>query len=126
MANGQLRTVIHQLRRLVGGRSGCTLTDAQLLEEYIIPRDEAALEILVWRHGTMVLNLCQRVLHDTHEAEDAFQATFLVFARKAGSIGKREAIGSWLYKVAYRIALRLRAKAVKRGETEPADDLPTP
>ncbi len=65
------------------------MTDAQLLENFVIRRDEAAFEVLVWRHGTMVLSLCQRVLHDTHEAEDAFQAAFLVFARKAGSIGKQ-------------------------------------
>src|SRR5438093_12296596 len=100
MATGELRTVISQLRRLVGRKSGCTLTDAQLLEAFVTRRDEASFEVLVWRHGTMVLSLCQRVLRDSHEAEDAFQATFLVFARKAAAIGKREAVGSWLYKVA--------------------------
>jgi RNA polymerase sigma factor (sigma-70 family) len=114
-----------QLGRLVGRRSGCTLTDAQLLENFVSRRDEASFEVLVWRHGAMVLSLCRRVLHDRHEAEDAFQAAFLVFARKAGSIGKRQAVGGWLYRVAYRVALRLRARAARRGAREaPAEDLP--
>jgi RNA polymerase sigma factor (sigma-70 family) len=125
MADGRLRTVINQLRRLMGRQTGCALTDSQLLENYTARRDDASFEVLVWRHGTMVLSLCQRVLRDSHDAEDAFQATFLVFARKAGSIGKRDAVASWLYKVAYRIALRLRARTVKQHEREePADDLP--
>ena len=76
----------------------------------------------------MVLNLCRRILHDEHQAEDAFQATFLVFVRKAGSIGKRQSVGSWLYKVAYRVAHRLRAKLAKqpeqRAEMDVLDDLP--
>lgn len=125
MASGQLRSVINQLRRLIGRDSGCTLTDAQLIEDFVVRRDEASFEVLVWRHGTMVLNLCQRVLRDSHEAEDAFQATFLVFARKAGSIGKSEAVGCWLYKVAYRVALRVRARAARRnGQEEPVAELP--
>jgi RNA polymerase sigma factor (sigma-70 family) len=125
MAGGQLRAVISELRRLIGGRGGCTLTDAQLLEDFVTRGDQASFEVLVWRHGTMVLSLCQRVLRDTHEAEDAFQATFLVFARKAGSIARRAAVGSWLYKVAYRVALRVRARAERRGAwEEAADDLP--
>ena len=57
-----------------------------------------------------IANLCRHILHDEHQAEDAFQAAFLVFVRKAGSIGKRESVSSWLYKVAYRVAYRLRAK----------------
>jgi RNA polymerase sigma factor (sigma-70 family) len=127
MANGQIRADLGQLCRIIGRRSGCTLTDAQLLENFVAQRDEASFEVLVWRHGTMVFNLCRRVLHDAHDAEDAFQAAFLVFARKAGSIGRGESVGSWLYKVAYRIALRLRSRTAKRsGFQEPADDLPAP
>ena len=113
MADGQLRAVIGQLRRLIGGQGGSSLSDAQLLEAFVSRRDEAAFEVLVWRHGTMVFNLCQRILHDAHQAEDAFQATFLVFVRKAGSIGKRESLGSWLYKVAFRIACRAKAKSAR-------------
>jgi RNA polymerase sigma factor (sigma-70 family) len=125
MASGQLRAAISQLRRLSGRATGCRLTDAQLLDNFVSRRDEASFEVLVWRHGTMVLNLAHRVLRDPHEAEDAFQAAFLVFARRAGSIGNREAVGSWLYKVAYRVALRARARAARRrGREEPADELP--
>jgi len=125
MANTQLRGVVNQLRRIVGRRCGSTLTDAQLLEDFVSRRDQASFEVLVWRHGAMVLSLCQRILRDSHEAEDAFQAAFLIFARKAKSIGKRAAVGSWLYKVAYRVALRLRAKAARRDTWEQAaDDLP--
>jgi RNA polymerase sigma factor (sigma-70 family) len=127
MANGQLRAAVNQLRHLMGRQRGCTLTDAQLLEDFVNRRDEAAFEVLVWRHGIMVLTLCQRVLRNSHEAEDAFQATFLVLARKAASIGKREAVGSWLYKVAYRVALNLRARAVPcDARQELVEDLPAP
>ncbi len=125
MAAGRLHTVIGQLRRLIGHQSGCQLTDAQLLDDFVGRRDEASFEVLVWRHGTMVLELCRRILRDDHEAEDAFQATFLVLARKAGSIGKRESVGSWLYKVAYRVALRARARG-NRGPDELPADLPAP
>jgi RNA polymerase sigma factor (sigma-70 family) len=124
MAGGQLHTVISHLRRLIGRENGCTLMDAQLLDDFVLRRDEASFEVLVWRHGSMVLELCRRVLRDEHEAEDAFQAVFLVFARKASSIGKRESVGSWLYKVAYRIALRARARRVAAlARQEPAADL---
>lgn len=126
MAGKQLRAVVGQLRRLLGRDGGCTLTDSHLLDDFVNRKDEAAFEVLVWRHSTMVLSLCERILHDSHDAEDAFQATFLVFARKAGSIGKGEAVGSWLYKVAYRVALRLRAKTTRSGNPEPIDDLPAP
>ncbi len=125
MADGQLNTVIGQLRRRLGRQSGCTLTDGQLLDDFVTRGDEAAFEVIVWRHGAMVFNLCKRLLHDGHEAEDAFQAAFLVFARKAGSIGKGESVGSWLYKVAYRVALRARAKAARRNiPTEATDEVP--
>jgi RNA polymerase sigma factor (sigma-70 family) len=102
------------LRRLVGRKLGCALTDAQLLDAYVTRQDVASFEVLVWRHGAMVLALSRRVLRDEHEAEDAFQATFLVLARKAAAVGRGEAVASWLYKVAYRVALRLRAAAAKR------------
>jgi RNA polymerase sigma factor (sigma-70 family) len=94
------------------------LTDAQLLDRFLTKHDEAAFELLVWRHGPMVLRVCRRILRDAHGAEDAFQATFLTLACKAGSIGKQEAVSSWLYKVAYRIALRAQAGAAKRRTHE--------
>ena len=100
MADGQLRSAINQLKRVLSRGGGAGVADRQLLEDFVQRRDERAFEVLVWRHGAMVLSLCQRVLQDSHAAEDAFQATFLVFARKASSIGRGEAVGSWLYKVA--------------------------
>jgi len=94
------------------------LTDGRLLERFLDDRDQAAFELLVWRHGPMVLRVCRRIIRDLHGAEDAFQATFLTLAYKAGSIGKRESVGSWLYKVAYRIALRARDGLSKRVTRE--------
>ncbi len=84
------------------------LPDADLLARFAQLRDEAAFELLVWRHQRMVLGVCRRLLRDAHDAEDAFQAAFLTLARKAPCIGRREAVASWLYKVAYRCALRVR------------------
>ncbi len=111
MAGGPCDTLIRHLRRAarVGAPEG--LSDAQLLERFVAARDEAAFEALVWRHGAMVLGVCLRVLRQADDAEDAFQATFLALVRKAGSIGKRQSVGSWLYKVAYRVALRARRRA---------------
>jgi RNA polymerase sigma factor (sigma-70 family) len=116
MANGQVQAVINQMRKLVGRQNA--LSDGQLVQDFVQLRDEAAFEVLIWRHATMVLNLCQRILHDSHEAEDAFQASFLILARKGASIGKHESVASWLYKVAYRVALRVRSKSIVRSGTE--------
>lgn len=90
------------------------MSDGQLLEHFIAQRDEAAFTALVRRHGPMVLGVCQRLLQDSHEAEDALQATFIVLVRKAGSISKREVLGSWLYGVAYRVALKMRGATARR------------
>ncbi len=100
MAISQRSEVIRHLRRAVLLRDGAGLTDGQLLEDYISRRDQAALEALVRRHGPMVWGVCRRVLRNHHDAEDAFQATFLVLVRKAASIAAKEClpIGSmgWL------------------------------
>jgi RNA polymerase sigma factor (sigma-70 family) len=126
MATAPLHTILHHLRRLVGPPSEC-VTDAQLLERFVSQRDEAAFELLVRRHERMVLNVCRRVLHDVHDTEDAFQATFLTLVRKANAIGKRQAVASWLYKVAYRVALRLQATMARRSALEQGrDDVPVP
>jgi RNA polymerase sigma factor (sigma-70 family) len=89
------------------------VTDEQLLERFVSGQDAAAFEELVRRHGPMVLRVCQRVLHQSQDAEDAFQVTFMVLARKAAAIAKRGSVGSWLYGVAYRIALQTREAAQK-------------
>src|SRR5207302_1016069 len=93
-------------------------TDRELLEGFTELREETLFETLVDRHGPLVLGVCQRVLNHEQDAEDAFQATFLVLARKAGSIRKFESVGSWLYGVAYRLALKLRASAAQRRAHE--------
>jgi RNA polymerase sigma factor (sigma-70 family) len=90
------------------------LSDKQLLDRFVVHRDEAAFEALVHRHAPLVWGVCRRILERTDKAEDAFQATFLVFLRKAGSIAQGDQIGPWLYGVAYRVALRARANAAKR------------
>jgi RNA polymerase sigma factor (sigma-70 family) len=116
MARQPLALVLDQVRRLIGPRSSDDRADAQLLERFSVHGDEAAYEALVQRHGPMVLGVCRRILRNHQDAEDAFQATFLVLARKARSIRRRGVVGSWLYQVAYRAALEARARAVRRPE----------
>src|SRR5581483_4718174 len=118
MATTQLQGVLQHLRLVLAARSAVGVPDAQLLERFLRQRDEAAFELLVWRHGKMVLGTCQRLLRDAHEAEDAFQACFLALARRAGSIGRRESVGGWLHKVAYRLALGAKARRARRGARE--------
>lgn len=118
MSSAQLRSVIGQFRRLLSRDGSSSLTDGQLLAEFVNCRDEASFEVLVWRHGVMVLNVCQRVLRDSHLAEDAFQAVFLIFARKASSVREHESVGGWLARVAYRTALRLKARSAREPSGE--------
>src|SRR5712675_762819 len=102
MADKSLRILVRRLRSATAPAGDAALSDAQLLERFVVQRDEAAFELLVWRHGTMVLNLCRRLLRHEQDAEDAFQATFLVLARNAASIRSRDSLGSWLHGVARR------------------------
>src|SRR6266852_5131133 len=118
----ELRALLQHLRRIVGPQAG-GLADAHLLDRFVNGRDEAAFEVLVWRHGPMVLSVCRRVLRHEQDAEDAFQATFLTLVRKAHSIGKRQALASWLYKVAFRIALEAKTLAAKRKLRETKNPL---
>ncbi len=97
---------------------GGGLTDGQLLECFLREREEAAFEALLRRHGPMVLGVCRRMLPNAHDAEDAFQATFLVLVRKAHSVVPREMVGHWLHGVAFRTALEARAAAAKRRAKE--------
>ena len=99
-------------------RDGAGLTDGQLLESFVGHKDQAAFEALVRRHGPMVLGVCRRVLRNHHDAEDAFQATFIVLVRKASSILPRAMLPNWLYGVAYRTALRARGMIAKQRVRE--------
>src|SRR5579859_6856318 len=99
------------------------LSDGQLLTRFVAGQDEAAFAMLVRRHGPMVLGVCRRVLRHAQDAEDVFQATFLILARKARSVLNREAIGGWLYRVAYRAAQEARAmRARRRAKEQPIAD----
>ncbi len=109
---------------LAGGEA---VTDGTLLESFLSRRDEGAFAALVRRHGPMVLGVCRRLLRDPHDAEDAFQATFLVAVRKAASVRPRDLFGNWLYGVAYRTALEARARvARRRAKEKQIDDMPHP
>lgn len=108
------------IQRLCGSLlSECAdLTDGQLLERYLSQREPAAVTALVERHGSMVWGVCCRVLQNHQDAEDAFQATFLVLVRKAASIRSRAKIGNWLYGVAHQTALKARATIARRKARE--------
>jgi len=118
MTTGTLSEVLRYLHRLTDVYGTMELTDGELLERFAARREEAAFAVLVQRHGPMVWGVCRRVLQDAHQAEDAFQATFLVLVRKARSIRKHESLGSWLYGVAYRVAAKARARAKTRSARE--------
>src|SRR5580693_3139444 len=106
---------------------GAEPTDGQLLECFVSRREPAALEALVQRHGPMVWGVCCRVLRNHHDAEDAFQATYLVLVRKATSITPREMVGNWLYGVAHQTALKARATRAKRlGRERTVTEMPEP
>ncbi len=100
------------------GRDGAGLTDGELLVRFLSNRDDAALAALMRRHGPMVWGVCCRLLRSHHDAEDAFQATFLVLVQKAATLPDKETVGNWLYGVAHQTAVRMRAIVVKRGVRE--------
>ncbi|MFL5242891.1 MAG: sigma-70 family RNA polymerase sigma factor [Gemmataceae bacterium] len=118
MARGSMYLAAQHLSRIVGRQAYQGISDADLLERLVAQREEAAFELLMWRHERMVRGVCRRVLHNYQDVEDACQATFLTLVCKAGSIGKRQALGGWLYKVAFRIALRAKIQAAKRDRHE--------
>src|SRR5438552_9746871 len=117
MAGVPLHAVVRHLRRLAVSNGHAGPTDAQLLERFVADRDQTAFELLLWRHGAMVLGLCRRILRHEQEAEDAFQATFLTLARKGRSV-RGGAVSSWLHTVAYRVALAAKARADRRAARE--------
>ncbi len=125
MSGGQLSGLLRYLRTAAAPADAGGTSDGQLLERFVTRRDEVAYGVLLRRHGPMVLGTCLRILNNVHDAEDAFQATFLVLARKASSIDQRESVGGWLYRIAYRTAQRAKAEVARRRAHEgPLVELP--
>jgi RNA polymerase sigma factor (sigma-70 family) len=124
-ANDMPYRLLDRIRRGALLRDGGGLSDGHLLTLFIRHRDGDAFEALLNRHGPMVMGVCHRILLDRHDAEDAFQATFLVFARKAGTAVAQGSVGGWLYRVAHRAALEARARiARRRGKEKQVDNVP--
>jgi RNA polymerase sigma factor (sigma-70 family) len=127
MTANQMSETLQHLRNTALFCEGAGLTDGQLLESYLNRHNEATLATLVRRHGPMVWGVCRRILGNHHDAEDAFQATFLVFVRKAASIVSPALLANWLYGVAYQTALNARAASVKRkGRERQVAEMPEP
>jgi RNA polymerase sigma-70 factor (ECF subfamily) len=118
MATGQMNRVFQHLHQSLLNRDGDFQTDGQLLDGFIRRREEAAIQTLILRHGPMVLAVCRRILRNHHDAEDAFQATFLVLVRKATTIIPKEMVANWLYGVACNTALKARALAAQKHSRE--------
>jgi RNA polymerase sigma factor (sigma-70 family) len=118
MTTAPTQTVLRHIRGVIAAEQTGQLADGELLERFAARREEAAFAALVRRHGPLVFGVCRRVLHNRHDAEDAFQAAFLALARHAGSVGRRGSLGGWLHRVAYRSAVRARARSLRRDEHE--------
>ncbi|HKB37177.1 MAG TPA: sigma-70 family RNA polymerase sigma factor, partial [Gemmataceae bacterium] len=118
------------LLRRIGGRLSPTAphdgSDGQLLDRFVTAREEGAFTTLLQRYGPMVLHVCRRVLPEQHDAEDVFQATFLLLVKMAASIRKRESVASWLHGTAYRLAVHLRRQSARRKEREQERPVPVP
>ena len=119
-----MQNVMHRIRRLVNRHGSDNQTDEELLRQFLRDRNDEAFAALVRRHGPMVLGVCLRLLHHRQDAEDAFQATFLTLVRKGQSIRQPGALAGWLYRVAYRVAVRARARVAKQIPHECLEDLP--
>src|SRR5271156_6481836 len=118
MPASHLTVLIDRLRNSVGAPQSAGLSDAALLDRYVRTDDQAAFEVLVWRHGPLVWKVCKRIVRHEQDAQDAFQATFLVLAQKAASIMRRPVLAGWLYRVAYRVALEAKQVAARRAARE--------
>ncbi|HLN31397.1 MAG TPA: sigma-70 family RNA polymerase sigma factor [Gemmataceae bacterium] len=118
MAPAQLGTVLRYIHTLAHGQNQCNSADGELLRQFTLHRDQPAFAALVRRHGRLVWGVCRHVLRHDQDAEDAFQATFLVLALKAGSIRKQETVASWLHGAAYRRAMQIKRKAARRRAHE--------
>ena len=120
MAASRQQPTVEHLRRLVSALTGDRRSDRELLDAFASRHDEGAFSTLVSRHGRLVLAACRRILRNEQDAEDAFQATFLVLARKAGAVRWQEFVGSWLYHVAVRVSMKLRSQRMRR-RTQPLE-----
>jgi len=120
MNSRYLTPVLDHLRQLAGARAADQLSDSQLLDRFIRHREEGAFTTLIQRHGPMVFGVCQRAVQHAHDAEDVFQATFLVLARKAASVAKRDSLGSWLHGVARRLSSKFKTREMQRRARTPA------
>jgi RNA polymerase sigma factor (sigma-70 family) len=118
MASHKHGAVLRGIDRVFNHGCATGLTEGQLLRQFATRGDEAAFEALVTRHGPMVLGVCRRLLYDPRDVEDAFQATFLVLLRRAGSLRETEPLSPWLHGVAYRVAARIRARSARRPGEE--------
>jgi RNA polymerase sigma factor (sigma-70 family) len=118
MRRGQLKAVLRHVERAAGLSAAQGLSDARLLEQYVAHSDEGAFAALVHRYGRLVRSICRHVLGHEEDADDAFQATFLVFAAKAGSIRKATSVASWLYGVAHRTAMSAKRARTRRREEQ--------
>jgi RNA polymerase sigma factor (sigma-70 family) len=130
-ATRSLSASVEQLGRIASAADLAGLPDAELLRRFVGPRDEAAFTVLVRRYAAVVFGVCRRVLRQEQDAEDAFQATFLVLARNAATVGRAGPVGNWLYGVAYNVARKARAARHRRETKEreaaarqPTDALP--
>ncbi len=123
--NKLLSGFLRHVRRQVASDAVGEASDRELLRRFARDRNADAFALLVQRHGPLVLGVCRRVLSQPQDAEDAFQATFLVLARKAGSVGRPELLGNWLYGVALRVARKARERAARwRASQGPVPDVP--
>src|SRR5260221_10831011 len=106
--------LLHALRRLGRGPAPPEGSDATLLQQFVLNRDEAAFEAILRRHGDMVMRVCRRQLRASPDAEDAFQAVFLVLARDAARIVNRESLAGWLFRVAFHVSRKLMGQNARR------------
>ena len=97
MGTTALISFIRRLRGDMAVSQSGGLSDAQLLDRWLVQRDQAAFEVLMWRHGPMILGVCRRLLRNDTDVEDAFQASFLLLIRKAGAIRQRQSVAAWLH-----------------------------
>lgn len=118
MNHGKLESALRDLRSVMRLPKENEISDDELVRRYAEEREEAAFAALVRRYGPMVLRVCYRVLHRSHDAEDAFQATFLTLAREATTLRQRGAVGAWIHEVAYNVSLRVRQRLARQRHYE--------